>query len=526
MCIEQSRRAMHDSVVKPSQQRPIARLGELQVFQFICDALRAGEQAVLVTGSEHIPARVPEGALDACANASTQILHVRAPLPEPPELQQMIGAAAGIADAREMAPLAMAARLLFADARQTVILAVDDAHTLSDRSLSYLTQMIELLEPDAPALQIVLAAGPALLDTLARPEYDRFRSILCRPGFESFQISLAGSADGASANPRRGEWGRSFGLAQIENDAPVVVSPSRRGPRRRGVYAMLGMAAAGCLATGYLAFPLFTAGPALPPPESAAPSSILSLLAQFGVAQSGGATDSSKKEDGFERPMGLHDGPATSAPTPEAAPPSDEQPAVASHDDRTTPSPNSGASSSPSAVPTQSVAAAPPAPKAETPPEPSSALPRGQQASANKEARATSSPEEVAPSPRRQTIEASAVMAKAAPTAPADSMADVVAGLPELAPVRIILNVPRDKVDRQRLADVKQALARAGLEVAGLVAADARPGPSVGYYFEADREAAAGVSRLLEPLLGAVDPVALRKRGSIPEPGTIEVIVP
>jgi hypothetical protein len=51
-------------------------------------------------------------------------------------------------------------------------------------------------------------------------------------------------------------------------------------------------------------------------------------------------------------------------------------------------------------------------------------------------------------------------------------------------------------------------------------------GQASGYYFQSDRNAAAEVSHLLEPLLGAVDPVLLRKRGSIPEPGTIEISIP
>ena len=103
-----------------------------------------------------------------------------------------------------------------------------------------------------------------------------------------------------------------------------------------------------------------------------------------------------------------------------------------------------------------------------------------------------------------------------------------VAGLPTLAPVRIVLDVPRDDVGHaRRAADIRQALAAAGLEVADRVPVDAqRPGPSIGYYFQSDRNAAAEVSHLLEPLLGAVDPVAIRKRGSIPEPGTIEIAIP
>ena len=120
------------------------------------------------------------------------------------------------------------------------------------------------------------------------------------------------------------------------------------------------------------------------------------------------------------------------------------------------------------------------------------------------------------------------MLAKAEPTAPEHPNGRVTAGLPALAPVRVVLNVARDDGSRaRRSVDIQRALATAGLEVSDLVPVDARqPGPSIGYYFQSDRNAAAEVSHLLQPLLGAVDPVALRMRGSIPEPGTIEIALP
>jgi hypothetical protein len=92
----------------------------------------------------------------------------------------------------------------------------------------------------------------------------------------------------------------------------------------------------------------------------------------------------------------------------------------------------------------------------------------------------------------------------------------------------VVLSVAGEGVgSARRAADIRQALAAAGLEVADHIPVDAqRPGPSIGYYFQSDRNGAAEVSHLLEPLLGAVDPVAIRKRGSIPEPGTIEIAIP
>ena len=111
---------------------------------------------------------------------------------------------------------------------------------------------------------------------------------------------------------------------------------------------------------------------------------------------------------------------------------------------------------------------------------------------------------------------------------PESAAAPAVAGLPAFAPVRVVLNVARDDVGHHRRAtDIRQALAAAGLEVADHVPVDAkRPGPSIGYYFQSDRKSAAEVSHLLEPLLGPVDPAAIRERASIPEPGTIEVAIP
>jgi hypothetical protein len=91
-----------------------------------------------------------------------------------------------------------------------------------------------------------------------------------------------------------------------------------------------------------------------------------------------------------------------------------------------------------------------------------------------------------------------------------------------------VLNVARDDAGHhRRAADIRQALAAAGLEVADHVPVDGqRSAPSIRYYFQSDRGAAAEVSHLLEPLLGAVAPVAIRKRTSIPEPGTIEIAIP
>src|SRR5580704_7710389 len=479
---------MSDRADKPSEQSPLARLAERQVVQFISDALRARQTAILVTGRGQVSMRVPEAALAACAGASARTLHIGPPLPEPPELQEMIGAAVEIAGGREMTPQAMARLLRFADSRPAVVLAIDEAHTLSHRSLSYLTLMTELLAPDAPILQIVLAAEPALLDTLAQPEFEKFRNRLCRPGFETFQTLHDGRATGAFTGLRKPAHGRATaGPALVQYHYTDPPSPRGHGIARAAVYAAGGVVAMGCLiAMGYIAFSAFT-GPTLPPiplPNSAAE--------QLGAEGNG---------------------------------------------DRAALSPNAAAPAPPIAAPDQNVDGAPPAilaKAAPTAPDGAAALSAEKLGVAGNGDRAALSPNAAAPAPPiaapDQNVDGAppAILAKAAPTAPDGAAARVVAGLPTLAPVRVVLNMARDDSDRApRSADIQRALAAAGLEVSDLIPADAQQlGPSIGYYFQSDRNAAAEVSHLLEPLLGAVNPVMLRKRGSIPEPGTIEVAIP
>ncbi len=257
-----------------SQQATTARLADLQVVQFISDALRAGQRAILVTGRGEASVRVPEAALAAYANASARILHIGPPLPEPPDLQEMIGAAVDIAGSRDIAPIAMAARLLFPEQRQTIILAIDDAHTLSHRSLSYLTLMTELLAPDAPVLQIVLAAEPVLLDTLAQPEYETFRNRLCRPGFEASQSLPAAKDDGEFARLQtRAQWGAAPGQTHVQYAEPMAAYRTDHRIVRSAVRAAAWLVAMGGIAAiGYVAYFAFSEDPnplsALPVPRS------------------------------------------------------------------------------------------------------------------------------------------------------------------------------------------------------------------------------------------------------------------
>ena len=222
----------------------LRRLTDPQVSRGITAALRAGQRIILVTGRDPHSSHVPEAVL-APASASVRILHIRPPLPEPAEMQQMIGEAVEIAGGREMAPLAMALRLLLLNRGRSVILAIDDADTLSYRSLLYLTEMTELLAPDAPVLQIVLAAKPALLDTLAQPEFESFRNRLCRPEFETFQPSREAEADGVQSS--RSRLASAALAARPECGPNGGVAENCRPATRRvvGIGAIVGVAATG-----------------------------------------------------------------------------------------------------------------------------------------------------------------------------------------------------------------------------------------------------------------------------------------
>jgi hypothetical protein len=253
---------MSDLADKPSVQSPIAPLAERQVVQFISDALRAGQRAILVTGRGQVSIRVPEAALAACVSTSARVLHIGPPLPKPLGLQEMIGAAAGIAVGRRMTQQAMARLLLTADPRRTVILAIDDAHTLPQRSLSYLALMTDLPTMGAPILQIVLAAGPAILGTLAQPEFETLRNRLSRPGFATFQNCFADA--GELTKPSQTRTSAAMVAPQLVWHPPRVPT---RWRLRRGiggiapkVYAAVGILAMSLAAIGYFAFLAFTDG--------------------------------------------------------------------------------------------------------------------------------------------------------------------------------------------------------------------------------------------------------------------------
>src|SRR5580658_1671036 len=393
---------MSDRADKPLEQRPITPLAELQVVQFISDALSAGQRAILVTGRGQVFMRVPEAALATCAGTSARTLHIRPPLPEPSELQEMIGAAIGIAGGHEMTPQAMARLLLSADPRQTVILAIDDAHTLPNRSLDYLALMTELPAP----LRIVLAAGPALLDMLAQPKFERFRNTLYRPGLETFRTFHLGRANAVFSGLQKPAHGRAAtgpALAMYQYPDPTTDSPRGHGIARPALYAAAGVVATSCLAAiGYIDFPAYTVGP------TSAPAPSLSAE-QLDAAGGGDRAALSPDAAAPGLPSAAPDQsadvarpaiPAEAVPTAPPSALSAAQLGAAGDGDRAALSPNAAALAPSSAAPDQSADAARPAIPAEAAPAaPPSALSAAQLGAAGDGDRAALSPNAAALAP-------------------------------------------------------------------------------------------------------------------------------
>ena len=547
----------------------------------------------------------------------------------------MIGAAVGVVGGRDMTPQAMAQGLRLADPRPNVILAIDDAHTLSLRSLGYLTLMTELLASEAPILQIVLAANPSLLDTLAQPGFEGLRSRLSRPLLETIQTLRR--ADGAHLGLRKPTpGGATTLLGHVQNGGPAELSRRGHGIARPAIRAAVALVAMSSLAAiGYVAFAAFI-DPTLSlilslnsdaPQRFLAPSHPSQSLAELGRKQSGGAINPlidetvdaaasgsveltsalmkriaklefSASPDRQILMLALQDrlaerigaavaagrfdearrleqvfrlaysaiakldplrasnqgpvqSPLTTTPNasdaatngdpaqlseiapPLRSPPSgSEQVGAAAGRNRAVLSPNAAAPAPLSAASEQNVNGASPAILAKAaPPDSPSALAAEQPGAAGNGDHLTLSPNAAARAPPSAASEQNgdeappAILAKAEPTTPDDPKPRVVADLPTLAPVRVVLNVARGNVGRG--ADIQRALVAAGVQIAGLVPVDARRStPSIGYYFQSDRYSATGVSQLLKPLLGVVDPVALRIHENMPEPGTIEIAIP
>ena len=680
---------MSDRADTSSEQSPVDRLGDVQVVRFVSDALRAEQRTILVTGHGQVSVRVPEAALTACASVSAKTLHIGPPLPEPPDLQEMIGAAVGIAGGRAMTPGIMARQLRLAQPKPRLIFAIDDAHTLSRQSLGYLARMIELLASDGPILQIVLAAKPTLLERLVHPEFKALRNSLCRPEFETVPAPDEEKAKRARLGPEKPLPDRPPpGLAPARDDVRTGPLPSDHGLARPMVNAAVAVIAMSCLAAiglGYIVLPDFVAGPTLSsvaPPSSAAqlqsaglpdPSRLGAgatdqaidslideivnavaagtveasvpllelakveadpspeglkfakalpgrLAARAAAAAAAGhadeeqrlaeacrlaysavrrpdllavskhnslpsptlpgaaavpANDDARKGEATgdhreavpvdpapapEQPGGAHDGNRTistpkvreltasnaAGPDPTVAQESlareapDESPALPSEQsgaaadaDRAALPENAATLAASSPAPEPKADAAPPATlaKAEPAAPDMAAAPSAETSGAGEGDRdaspANAATAAVASAAPEQNADAAppAMLAKADPGAADNPPARVGMALPDLAPIRVVLNVGSD--ESGRAANIRSALGAAGLQVADLASADARRRTaSIGYYFQSDRNAAADVGRLLQSVLGAVDPVELRIKGSVPEPGTIEIAIP
>src|ERR1700732_533218 len=91
---------MSDPADNLSAQGPIVASRAERQVQCICDALRAGQRTIVVICRDPHPTRIPDAALAECASSTSRVLRIGRPLPELLELQEIIGAAAGVAGGR------------------------------------------------------------------------------------------------------------------------------------------------------------------------------------------------------------------------------------------------------------------------------------------------------------------------------------------------------------------------------------------------------------------------------------------
>lgn len=474
---------MSDTADKLSAHEPILNPGA-GVEQCICDALRAGQPSIVVICRDPHPARIPDAVLATCASSTGRVLRIGRPLPKLLELQEIIGASAGVAGGRGMTPQALARLLQTAEPRQSVVLVVDDADSLPRQSLYYLAQMLNAM--DAPALQIVFAARPALLERLSHPDFETFRDRITfaggvtEPSLERVQQEgepVFYPDTRQNRDVEQDNDSKNGGLAPGYENTPSIAPRSVQLPslptarRRLGfesgrithrppvAYKAAVVLAMSCLVTfSYVAFLVFSDAPT----QSSAPAVRSGAQQEFAAAP----------------------GHSPSAPRD----PRQTDKVIASLID-------------------QAAAAA--------------------AAGRFEEARRL---DQAAYQAARAGVYSHGAPSPLVETAPAQpqAYAPVPADLPAFAPIRAVLTFARDNVTRaDRTAAIRQALMDAEVEVADLAAADAqRPRPSIGYYFRSDRYTAVKVSRQLEPLLGAIEPIVLQPRGRVPAPGTIEVTVP
>jgi hypothetical protein len=505
-----------------------------QVEQCICDALRAGHRTIVVVCREPHPTRIPDAALAACGS----VLRIGHPLPELLELQEIIGAAAGVAGGRGMTPQALAQLLMTAEPRQSIVLVIDDADLLPRQSLYYLAQILNVLATDAPALQIVFAARPALIERLSHPDFETF---LNRITFADGVTEPSLQRDQQEGEPvfypdtlrnknleqendsKKGDPALGHGNTLPMGPRSVQLPPLPTAPRRLGrvsgsiahrppvAYKAAVVLAISCLVTiGYVAFPVFSDDLT----QSSAPAVKSGVQQEFAAApgRSPSAPLDPRRSDKVIASLIDQATAAAAAGRFEEAARLEQAALQASRIANGAPSQQ---------VETALAQALPPGASATAAGQPETVGKTDQPILFPKFA-AAAARDDVPDRPNNVTQQARVA------TVPDGAAAPVAADLPAFAPIRVVLAFARDNLARaERTTAIRQALTGAEVVVTDLVAVDAqRSRPGIGYYFASDHDAAVGVSRRLEPLLGTLKPVVLQQRGRVPPPGTIEIAVP
>jgi hypothetical protein len=524
---------MTDGADELSANSPIVNLrAGREVEQSVSDALRAGQRTIVVIFQDPLSTRIPDAALAAC-RLSSRVLRIGRPLPELLDLQEMIGAAAGVVESRGLAAQVLARLLQTAEPMQSVVLVIDDADSLSRQSLYYLAQMLNVDAMDAPVLQIVFAAGPALPERLSHPDFEAFRdriTFVMEPSLESIQqeresLFYPNTRRDEDLGPEvdSNEGDLALGHGNTPSIPPRSVQLSPLPPHRRGrlsgrmahrstvankVAIVLAMS---CLVTiGYVVFLVFSDNPTQPTGPA-----VKSGVQQQSATAQGGSPTAQRDPRQSDKVIATLIDQATAAAAAGRFEEARRLEQAALQAARVT---NGASSQQVSIAPAQAL---PPSESATTAGQPET-LGKTDQPILFPKLAGAPAPDAVPDQPVNVTKRERMAIARDG------EAARVAADLPAFAPIRVVLTFGRDNVARaERTTAMRQALTDAEVEVADIVAINAqRPRPRIGYYFRSDLNAAVGVSRRLESLLGSVEPVVLPLRGRMPPPGTIEIAVP
>jgi hypothetical protein len=445
-----------------------------------------------------------------------------------------------------MAPQALARLLQTAEPRQSVVLVIDDADSLPRQSLYYLAQMLNVLAMDAPALQIVFAARPALLERLSHPDFETFRNRITlaggvtEPSLERVQQEgepvfypdtrrnkdLEQDNDSKNGDVTLGHE-NTPSIAPRSVQLPLLPTAPRRlglvsgriAHRPRVAYKAAVVLAMSCLVTiSFVAFLVFSDDPT----QSSAPAVRSGVQQEFSAAP----------------------GRSPSAPLD----PRQTDEVIASLIDQATAAAAAGrfeeagllyqaahqaarARVNPNGAPSTQVEAA----LAQALPPSESATAADRPETVGKTDQPILFPKlapqlQAGPSPApesRQALNAPPAAAIATPPEPAAPSGNAPQLLPDNAPMRVLVSyTPRSAAARQEAAGVVRLL-RGG----GLAASDPAPAARVAgkagitYFFAEDRD---GARRVEHDLGGGFGPSRLSPaaRGApLPRPGTIEVLV-